>query len=371
VSGSSIYLAKLDASGKHVWSKRFGDANKRYSRRVAMDSAGNIVVIGNMLGPTDFGGGPLPMVGTSDGFVAKFDAAGNHMWSKQIGNVDVTHPTSLAIDDAGNVVVSGDFQTSIDLGGGMMQSAGQRDLFVAKLDAAGNHVWSKRFGGVGDDAEANLDVDKSGNLLLVGHFPTTIDFGAGSIQSAGDLDLFVAKLDAAGNHVWSKRFGDANPQSWISSATDPAGNIIILGSFMGTIDLGGGPHTSTGMYVSQFVAKLDAAGGHAWTKLLTDGSPIPPYWPSVSADGAGNVLITGMFTGTSISVPAQSTAPHSSQPCSWRSSPPREMASGPSRSEARNTCAHLVGVYEGDIDFGSGPLASMGMEDVFIAKFAP
>jgi len=382
-ASTSLYLAKLDASGNHVWSKRFGgDLGSRTSRKVAMDSAGNVVVVGHMSFSTDFGGGPLPVPGTTAGFVAKFDAAGNHLWSKPLGNVGETHATSVAIDGAGNVLVLGDFQTSINLGGGMVQSAGGHDLFVAKLDAAGKHVWSKGFGGTGNDLEASLDVDSNGNLLLVGHSPMGIDFGGGPLQGAGDLDLFVAKLDAAGKHVWSKRFGDNYAQRWFASTTDPAGNVVFIGTFDGTIDLGGGPLTSNGMYATLYVAKLDAAGGHVWTKLLTDGSDL--YAPkSLSADGAGNLLIAGNFYAPIDlgSGPIKPIVGATSLFLAKLAPTGNAVWAKPLGTKKYNVAQQVASdgqgnVFftahsEGDIDFGSGPLTSMGKTDVFIAKLAP
>ncbi|UQA56011.1 hypothetical protein [Polyangium aurulentum] len=381
-AGTSLYLAKLDASGNHVWSKRFGDTGSRTSRKVAMDSAGNVVVVGNMGFSTDFGGGPLPVPGTTAGFVAKFDTAGNHLWSKPLGNVGDTHATSVAIDGAGNVLVLGDFQGSINLGGGMLQSAGGQDLFVAKLDAAGKHVWSKGFGGTGNDLEAGLDVDSNGNLLLVGHSPMGIDFGGGPLQGAGDFDLFVAKLDAAGKHVWSKRFGDNYSQRWFASTTDPAGNVVFIGTFDGTIDLGNGPLTSKGMYATLYVAKLDAAGGHVWTKLLTDGSDL--YHPrSLRADGAGNLLMVGNFAapidlGSGPIMPMLGTT----TPFLAKLTPTGNAVWAKPFGIAKYTVAQqaasdgqgnvfFTAHSEGAIDFGSGPLTSMGKTDVFIAKLAP
>jgi hypothetical protein len=126
---------------------------------------------------------------------------------------------------------------------------------VAKLDAAGNALWSKLFGDASNQIGSSIAVDGTGNVLSTGYFGGTVDFGKGPLTSAGSYDLFVAKLDAAGNALWSKRFGDADAQHGTSIAVDGAGDVLMTGNFYGTVDFGKGPLTSAGGY-DLFVAKL-------------------------------------------------------------------------------------------------------------------
>lgn len=127
------------------------------------------------------------------------------------------------------------------------------------LAAPGDHLWSKRFGGPNDQFAGSVAVDGTGNVLLTGAFAGTVDFGGGPLTSAGAYDIFVAKFDSAGNHLWSKRFGDASAQYGQSVAVDPAGNALLTGYFAGTADFGGGPLTSGGAN-DIFVAKLASVG---------------------------------------------------------------------------------------------------------------
>jgi hypothetical protein len=200
----------------------------------------------------DFGGGPLTSGGGYDGFVAKLDPAGNHLWSKGVGDAR-GHVTT---DAAGNVLVGGAFEGSVDFGGGPLVSAGGYDVFVAKLDPAGNHLWSKHFGEGGQQACDGVATDASGNVLVIGDFNGPLDFGGGPLANAGFDDVFVAKFDPTGNHLWSKRFGDWSEEEGHGVATDAAGNALVTGVFEGTVDFGGGPLTSAGGH-DVFVAKLE------------------------------------------------------------------------------------------------------------------
>jgi hypothetical protein len=86
-------------------------------------------------------------------------------------------------------------------------------------------------------------------------FRDSVDFGGGALTSAGDTDIFVARFSASGNHLLSKRFGDADTQWGNSVAVDASGNTIMAGAFAGGMDFGGGVRTSAGGY-DLFFAKF-------------------------------------------------------------------------------------------------------------------
>jgi hypothetical protein len=100
-------------------------------------------------------------------------------------------------------------------------SAGGADIFVTKLDAAGDLLWKKTTGDGTDQQLYAMAVDAAGDIVVAGDFTGTIDFGAGALTSAGAADVYVAKLDPSGNALWSKRAGDALPQNAHALATDP------------------------------------------------------------------------------------------------------------------------------------------------------
>ena len=75
-----------------------------------------------------------------------------------------------------------------------MTSAGNYDMFATKLSPAGVHLWSKHFGDDNDQPHSQLAIDNDKNVLFTGFFFGTVDFGGGTLASAGDRDLFVAKF---------------------------------------------------------------------------------------------------------------------------------------------------------------------------------
>ncbi len=124
-----------------------------------------------------------------------------------------------------------------------------------------NHLFSQRFGGTGGDFGAAIAVDGAGNVLVTGQFSGTVDFGGGALTNAGSRDIFLAKYDAAGAHLFSQRFGDTDFDSGAAIAVDGAGNVLVTGSFEGTVDFGGGALTSAGndIFLAKYALPVFAA----------------------------------------------------------------------------------------------------------------
>ena len=314
---NDIFLVKYDASGTHLWSQRFGDTRDDTGLGVSVDGSGNVFVTGLFNGTVDFGGGGLTStLSSEDIFLAKYDAGGTHLWSQRFGDVEDDLGLSVSVDGSGNVFVTGRFAGTVNFGGGFLFAAGfSDDIFLAKFDASGTHLWSQRFGDTSTDTGESVSVDGSGNVFVTGNFQKTVDFGGGNLISAG-FDIFLAKYDASGTHLWSKQFGDTLADTGLGVTVDGSGNVFVTGLFRGTVDFGGGPLTGAGP-PDIFLAKYDAGGAHVWSKRF--GATGADQGWSVSADGSGNVVATGRFVGT--------------------------------------------------VDFGGGPLTSAGSEDIFLAKY--
>jgi hypothetical protein len=152
-----------------------------------------VIVIGGFGDTVDFGGGDLVSAGDDDIFLAKYDASGVHQWSRRFGGAGYDQGYGVAVDASGNAMVTGFFSGTVDFGGGNLESAGSVDIFLAKYNTSGVHQWSERFGGAIFDPGKAVGVDASGNVVVTGYFFGTVDFGGGNLESAGDSDIFLAK----------------------------------------------------------------------------------------------------------------------------------------------------------------------------------
>jgi len=243
---NDIFVASYEAVNSLRWSNRFGDANNQQAYSVAVDASGNVIVGGHFAGTVNFGGANLTSLGSTDVFIAKFNNAGAHQWSQRFGDASAQTCQSVAVDASGNVLATGYFAGTVNFGGGNLTSTGSSDTFVAKFNAAGTHQWSRGFGSAGDQNGYSIVADPVGNVIVSGFFNGTINFGGPDLTSAGSTDVFIAKFSSTGFHRLSQRFGDATNDYGLSVATDPSGNMIATGFFNGTINFGGANHTTAG-----------------------------------------------------------------------------------------------------------------------------
>lgn len=291
-----FFVVKYSSEGDHIWSQRFGDDQGQFGRSVAVDDEGNVVVMGTFWGTMNLGGEDLVSQGSIDVFVAKFSAAGDHIWSYRFGDDLSQAGTSVAVDGEGNVVATGYFEGTMNLGGDDLVSQGEYDIFVVKFSPEGDHLWSQRFGDWNDQSDISVAVDGEGNVLVTGDFEGTMNLGGDDLVSQGDDDLFVAKLSPDGTHLWSQRFGNANWQSSNSVAVDGEGHVVVTGNYRGTMNLGGDDLVSSQGSTDLFVAKFSPAGNHLWSKSF--GDETTEFGTGVAVDAQGDVLVTGSFEGT-------------------------------------------------------------------------
>lgn len=341
--------ATIPGEPRTVWTRRFGSPGDQEPSSVAVDSKGNIAIVGSYEGPFDPGAGPLPVAGHSHGqFVALLDEGGRARWSRPFGGPGAIGHSLVAFDSADRIVVGGEVwpregghriftagvldpsgkpiwnrrfggsalstlsalavdargdlilvgrysKGSLDLGNGPMPYEGETDAFVLALDARGELRWTKRYGGAGRDLAQAVAFDAKGDAIVVGLFDGTVDFGSGPLVSAGEEDVFVTKLDRAGRCVWARRFGGPGDEFVGGVAVDHAGNIAVTGGMLDVMDVGGQKLVSAGS-ADVFVVVLDPSGEVRWARRF--GDPGVQGGGSAAFDGAGDVIISGTMKGT-------------------------------------------------------------------------
>ena len=301
---SDVFLARYDTAGGLVWAKCGGGDLLDQGNDVATDPAGNSYVVGsiqtNSLHPTaQFDNITLTGHGDFDWLVVKYDPAGNVLWAKNAGGTGADFAQGVALDQSGNVYVTGFYTGTVTVDGVTLTSRGIFDIFLGKYDANGTLLWIKSAGGTGSDQAHGVAVDAQGNIGVTGEFQSTATFGSRSIKAAGLGDAFIAKYDAAGNNIWVHGGGSTtsfagDPAKAI--AVDGASNFYITGDYTGTATFDGLSVPNTGTNGTDiFVAKYNANGAIQW--LHHAGGPASDKGYSIGADLAGNSWVTG-FAGS-------------------------------------------------------------------------
>lgn len=244
--GRGAYVYKLDSNGDFVWAKQFAGGGGGF--HLGTDANNDVYVAGIFQDSVDFDPGLLVYLlpgqaGDDNLFVAKLSSFGDFIWAKQVlSNNDDFFLNSMAIDDAGHVFVSGDFETLIDFDPGAAVnnldpiSGGK---YLLKLDAAGDFVWLRQF----DAYNAKIALDDIGNVYAFGQYSGSVDFDPGAgvvILNSTTLSYmregYLLKLDPAGDFVWVGQlatFGSFYPNAINLSRS---GTIGLTGSFCHTID---------------------------------------------------------------------------------------------------------------------------------------
>ncbi len=295
-SGSyDIFVAKLDGNGNWVWAKKAGGTNSDNGHRIAVDSAGNVYITGLFTGTASFGSSSISSSGGYDVYIAKLNNAGSWQWAKKAGGTGSDYGYGLKPDVDGNVYLSGFFEGSATFGSTTLSSYGDRDIFIAKLTSTGTWLWARKAGGTGADASMKVTLDNEGFVYLGGYFSSTGYFGAITLISAGSSDAFVAKMDANGNWIWASRAGGTSSDSVSGITIDNDNSVYVTGIFNGVAGFGATSLTSSGDY-DVFIARLDSGG--TWCNAIKAGGSGTDDSNGIGVDAVGNVYVTGYFSGT-------------------------------------------------------------------------
>lgn len=387
---ADLVVSKHDSHGNPLWSLRAGDSSNQYGAKMVIDDEGNLILLARIYGSVDFGGGPRSSKGSGDILVVKLDGEGQHIWSRVFGDKDPERSERMVVDAQGDVFLTGTFTTTIDFGGGTLTTSGMRDAFVAKLDGdTGEHVFALKFGGTGDDYGFGIDVDGAGNIVVGGRFQDTIEIG-GQLSSAGGKDIYLAKLDPFGVPQWSRSFGGVDDDELHDLRVQANGDIVMLGGMSATVDFGGGALVSAGSR-DIFVATVDGGGNHVWSSRHGDMQDQFSTmwelnaWLTLALEPNGQIHIGGSLIGQ-VGFGGPTLESKGANPDAWRVrlAPDGSYLGGSRYGQTNSDLVVDIAVSESGhviiggrfqstkIDFGAaGIVTGHGGGDGFIAKLEP
>ena len=294
---ADVFLVKYNANGmlNSTWSRRAGGTGWDAAQALAIDRDGNLYLTGQFSSPeADFG---TKTIGTANGpdiFVAKYAPDGTCLWVKAAGGTGSDIGYGIAVDDAGNVYVTGYYQATAHFDARVLTAVGGVDVFLAMYDSAGNCDWVRSAGGAANECAFGLTLIEPDRVCLSGYFQGAATFGATVLPSPGAsrTDWFVAEYDRQGNPRWAKAAGGTNAYGR-ALATDGAGHLYAAGILGGNAQFGGHPLASPGP-LDLALAMYDASGNVLWNRV---GGNTNEYANALACDSAGNLLVAGAFRG--------------------------------------------------------------------------
>ncbi len=297
-----------------TWVKKVGGKYDDRILDVKIDSQKNVIMVGQTKDTVDYDPGPgvSKQVTLSGGFVWKLDSMGNFIWAKTFNGTNYISPNSLQLDNANNVYIGGGFSGVADFDPGastfIMTSGGavpKGDIFAVKLTSAGNFVWAKSMGSIGNDNAFTINLDNSNNIYLNGLFQDTVDFdpGVGTYTIASGYNpnsisshSFYMKLDNNGNFLWAGALNGTAKSCVRASAIDANNNVYFTGDYAGItdFDMTAGTYTLNGTAQSSaFISKYSATGTLKWVRSSTYLSGPNGEGDDIALDKLGNIFVVG------------------------------------------------------------------------------
>jgi len=305
VNGNSdVFLAKYTRDGTLVWFKTYGGGSSEIGTSIALHSTG-IYLTGTFGAPkTTFGSFTLSALGTDgkyDMFLTKLSASGDVVWAVSSGGFESDFASSIAVDNDGNVFMSGSFESpgSFRSASGALAEYSSNvtpDIFIAKYNSFGNLVAFHR-GNSGTFIYGNSLAIHNGALYATGIIGGG-KYGTLSVDyKGGGGDIFLAKYNLNTLNVeWVKTAGGPGFDAGNKLVFDNAGNIYLAGLLSDNCQFGSTVLRSAGD-TDAFLAQYDSNGNFRFAKAV--GSSFSDGYNSLAVNGAGSLIfMVGFFSGT-------------------------------------------------------------------------
>lgn len=379
------YIVVFGPDGKQRFHRTLGSSGDDQVRGVAFDSAGNLIVVGDLREVCDLGTGPVGRAGSYSIFVAKYRPDGTPLWTRAYSDPSggSDWAWAVAVDGSDNILVTGRLAGSIDFGDGPLATAGSSDVLLFKLRGNGSHVFSKRFGGVmGDDYGFAIAAAGNGDVLVTGSVLSPVDFGGG--QLSGDrTGAFIARFGPDGTYRWARRLGPATGSYSVGRAIAIAGSgeVVITGNFFDDLDCGGPLLRSPSLH-SMFLARYSAEGQWVSSRQVSATGDMGPL--GLRIDAWGNLIVGGAFQGsltfaggpvlTSAGGEGAFLAKLAPDGTHLLSRSYGNLGQDVTRNVAVDFQGNMLaaGQFENRVDFGGGPITSNNLSsDAFLIKLSP
>jgi len=342
--GSDIVVGKYDPAGNRLWVTQFGTAQDESVHSITLDPQGNACITGKTagkLGDAQFGG--------TDAFICKLNTTGAVSWIRQFGTTGTDTGNAIKLDASGNIFVAG--ATTGKLG---TNHFGGQDCFLSKFDPNGQMLWTRQWGTSSDDGANGMAFDRGGNIYVAGQ-----TYGKLGSASFGNLDMFLTKIDPAGNVLWSRQYGTSAPDGANGVAVDDETNIYITGCTYGSM---GGPQLGNGDGV---LLKLSSTGTVIWQRQF--GATLGD-WPKEALLSPGSpkgVLVSGCGNGPQCLAFVRKFDPQGNELWKKEIAPKQPTCGGTiamdnhgNLFQCGGTTASLYGKYQG------------GGNDIFLVKYS-
>ncbi len=289
-----------------VWGSYYGGNSTDFGQSCVTDNSGNIFQSGYTSSTSGTsiatsGAYQTTWMGIEDAYLVKLNSAGVRQWATYYGTMVDDHAYGCAADNSGNVYISGDTQSPVNMATPSSHQSvfggGNTDAFLAQFDPSGVLQWATYYGGSADDIGQLCNTDPSGNIYLIGNTYSTNNIstlGSHQLNISGLQDVFLVKFNSAGVRQWGTYYGGNGDDFGYKVCTDAGNNAYISGYTASTNSISTtGSHQplhGTGVF-DAFLVKFNSSGVQQWGTYY--GGTGLDYGQSCGSDNLGNVYLSG------------------------------------------------------------------------------
>ncbi|MEZ4503875.1 MAG: helix-turn-helix transcriptional regulator [Dehalococcoidia bacterium] len=306
----TTWLARFEADGATAWSRTLARGDLDLVRVATRDDA--IVVAGAFTGTIEVGGRSLTASGTHDLVVAAFSPEGDLRWLRALDGEGTEAAVDVAMTENGPIVAATlervDSGGSATKGGDGAAPTRSAAVLLVALDNDGNERWTRLIEGApATEAAAEpstltlagIEATEDGGIVLAAALRGAIDLGAGTLESAGERDILLARFDADGTLTWNRLFGGDRDDLPLALAADDD-RLLVSGVFRGRLDLDGhaiesSTNTDGGPSQNGFLATFTLEGEAATARVF--GAPRSARGQELLVGAGGDVFASGRFLG--------------------------------------------------------------------------
>ena len=290
---NDVMIARLDSDANPVWVQGTGTVENDYAFDVVTASDDAIFVCGNAGDEMTIAGEDLGQIGKEVGYLVKVNANGVGSWAATAATTVQSSCTAVTRAANGDVLVTGSYGGTVDIGGEVLPEAGTRSMFIARFTSSGDPVRNTRIAAVTSSVVYPFGmVQANGDIVVVGGITGTADFdvatGAGELTSAGGTNAFIALYGDDGSFKWARTFGSSDPTD-IAAVTYTGSELVIAGGFEGNLTLDAFNFSDRGQ-ADVFVAHLNM--GADVTRAYQIGGAGFEYALGLTASG-GRAIVAG------------------------------------------------------------------------------
>lgn len=294
------WIVKIDSNGNKLWDKRYGGNESEILASMLPTSDGGYL-LGGTSGSGISGDRTQPNWGvgigeeSTDYWIVKIDANGNKLWDKRFGGTNLDYLFSIESTGDGGFLLSGT-SLSGNTGDKTEGTQGRYDYWVVKIDFAGNKLWDKRYGGSEIDFLYSVKATPDKGFLLAGSTDSGIS-GDKTQLSQGLRDYWVIKIDSAGNTLWDKRYGGSGFDNLSSIEAAPTGGYILAGGSRSDVSGDKTVPNCLGSF-DEWILKIDDNGNKLWDERF--GGDSTDFCASLLITKDGGILLGG-YSNSNIS----------------------------------------------------------------------